>query len=189
MNTIGEEILKLRQEGFNYNEIASKVNCSKATVSYYCSPGQKEKVKKRHDRYPKFLWLFIKRCVGFKQPRCYKTITPNQDWNNSFRTRVSHFRLRNKNLSQVFGYKEALEHVGGLQTKCYLTGRAINIENSEEYELDHIIPVSKGGSCELTNMGIACVAANQAKKDLSVEEFIQLCKEVCENFGYEVKKK
>ena len=27
MNTIGEEILKLRQEGFNYNEIASKVNC------------------------------------------------------------------------------------------------------------------------------------------------------------------
>lgn len=38
-------------------------------------------------------------------------------------------------------------------------------------------------------MGIACVAANQAKKDLSVEEFIQLCKEVCENFGYEVKKK
>jgi CRISPR/Cas system Type II protein with McrA/HNH and RuvC-like nuclease domain len=75
------------------------------------------------------------------------------------------------------------------QTKCYLTGRAINIENSEEYELDHIIPVSKGGSCELTNMGIACVAANQAKKDLSVEEFIQLCKEVCENFGYEVKKK
>lgn len=47
MNTIGEEILKLRQEGFNYNEIASKVNCSKATVSYYCSPGQKEKVKKK----------------------------------------------------------------------------------------------------------------------------------------------
>jgi CRISPR/Cas system Type II protein with McrA/HNH and RuvC-like nuclease domain len=89
----------------------------------------------------------------------------------------------------VFGYKEALEHIGGLQTKCYLTGRAINIENSEEYELDHIIPVSKDGSCELTNMGIACVAANQAKKDLSVEEFIQLCKEVCENFGYEVKKK
>lgn len=55
MNTIGEEILKLRQEGFNYNEIASKVNCSKATVSYYCRPGQKEKVKKRHDRYPRFL--------------------------------------------------------------------------------------------------------------------------------------
>ena len=52
---VGEEILKLRQEGFNYNEIASKVNCSKATVSYYCSPGQKEKVKKRHDRYPRFL--------------------------------------------------------------------------------------------------------------------------------------
>lgn len=47
----------------------------------------------------------------------------------------------------MFGYKEALEHIGGLQTKCYLTGRAINIENSEEYELDHIIPVSKGGSC------------------------------------------
>jgi orotate phosphoribosyltransferase-like protein len=47
MNTIGEEILKLRQEGFNYNEIASKVNCSKATVSYYCSPGQKREGKEK----------------------------------------------------------------------------------------------------------------------------------------------
>jgi hypothetical protein len=30
------EILKLRKNGFNYNEIKSKLNCSKSTISYHC---------------------------------------------------------------------------------------------------------------------------------------------------------
>lgn len=35
-------------------------------------------------------------------------------------------------------------------------------------------------------MGLACRDANQAKNDIILEDFIILCKEVCENFGYKV---
>lgn len=84
-----------------------------------------------------------------------------------------------------FTYKEALEHLGGTKTKCYLTGRPIDIEK-DEYCLDHIIPVSRGGSNELSNMAITIPSANISKADLTLEEYLKLCKEVLEHFGYTV---
>lgn len=39
-----DKILKLREEGKNYNEISAILGCSKSTISYYCSEGQKNKV-------------------------------------------------------------------------------------------------------------------------------------------------
>lgn len=38
-----EQILKLRAEGKTFNEIKNTLGCSKSTISYYCSEGQKEK--------------------------------------------------------------------------------------------------------------------------------------------------
>lgn len=86
-----------------------------------------------------------------------------------------------------FSYTDALKHLGGLQCKCYLTGRSIDI-TTDDFELDHIIPVSKGGPCELSNMGITCPEANRSKTDLTLDEYLALCKEVLEYNGYEVKK-
>lgn len=48
-----EQILKLREEGKSYNEICKALNCTKATVSYHCGKGQKEKSKQRRDLYRK----------------------------------------------------------------------------------------------------------------------------------------
>lgn len=86
-----------------------------------------------------------------------------------------------------YDYKDALEAIGGINTRCYLTGRAINIEK-DDFALDHKIPVSKEGTNELSNMGIAIPEANASKTNLTLEEYISLCKEVLENFGYKVLK-
>jgi len=86
-----------------------------------------------------------------------------------------------------YSYKEALAHLGGLQTKCYLTGTPINIE-TDNYCLDHIVPISKGGNNELSNMGITIPCANASKTDLILEEYLELCKKVLENFNYTVVK-
>ena len=99
-----------------------------------------------------------------------------------------------------FTYKEAIEHFGGTTTKCYLTGRTIDILK-DDYCLDHIVPVSKGGSNQLSNMGMTrmdvdkdlaigmtCPEANASKSDLTLEEYLNLCKEVLENFGYTITK-
>jgi len=42
-----EQILKLRDEGKNYNQIVEILGCAKSTVSYHCGKGQKEKAAKR----------------------------------------------------------------------------------------------------------------------------------------------
>lgn len=42
-----EEILKLRAEGLSYKQIKEKTGCSLGTISYYCSPVQKEKTLQR----------------------------------------------------------------------------------------------------------------------------------------------
>lgn len=61
---------------------------------------------------------------------------------------------------------------------CYLTGRKVEFNKRFSYELDHIIPRSRGGDCSFENLGIACVQANQAKRDMTLDEFFQLCIDV-----------
>ena len=70
---------------------------------------------------------------------------------------------------EEYTYQEALKHLGGTQLKCYLTGISINILE-DDYQLDHILPISKGGTNELSNMGITCPEVNQMKRGLTNEE-------------------
>ena len=42
-----EEILRLKQQGKSYNEIASILGCSKGTIAYHLGTGQKEKTRNR----------------------------------------------------------------------------------------------------------------------------------------------
>ena len=48
--TLESKILKLRQQGQSIRNIVKTLNCSKSTVSYYCSEGQKEKTKLRKNK-------------------------------------------------------------------------------------------------------------------------------------------
>lgn len=66
----------------------------------------------------------------------------------------------------------------GPEPKCYLTGISIDLSKPDTYQLDHIIPKSKGGDCSINNCGLLSKIANQAKSDLTPQEFIELCKSV-----------
>jgi 5-methylcytosine-specific restriction endonuclease McrA len=158
-----EKILKLREEGKSYKEIEKELGCSRSTISYYCSKGQKEKayqrVKKQRTLHP---WL------------------KKQD----------HFvdRYKGKNVannSKYFDRKKLQEYLDSVTT-CYLTGRKLDTSDVTTYQFDHIVPLSKGGESTFENLGITTPEANYAKGDLSVDEFIELCKDVLKNFGYKV---
>lgn len=62
--------------------------------------------------------------------------------------------------------------------KCYLTGTPIDLTQTSTYHLDHIIPVSKGGSANLDNLGLLLPEINNMKLDHSIEKIVNLCKMV-----------
>lgn len=64
---------------------------------------------------------------------------------------------------------------------CYLTGRPIDLDATSSYHFDHIVPVSKGGGNGLDNLGLLCKEANIAKSNLSVQELLDLCKEILDH--------
>ena len=163
-----EKILELRAKGYSYNKIQKELGCSKSTISYYCGKGQKKKaydrVVKQRDLQP---WL--KKSERFFRKYDGKNLM-TKHWNETGYNRNA--------------IKEYLETVD----KCYLTGRPIDINNFNTYEFDHIIPRSRGGEDTFENLGITTPEANYAKGNLTVDEFIELCTDVLENFGYKVSK-
>ena len=81
------------------------------------------------------------------------------------------------NLSENFTTQDVLDKFGD-NPVCYLTGTPIDLNKPETYHFDHIIPTSKGGTNDLSNLGICLKEANNAKSDLSLDELKQLCKKI-----------
>ena len=52
--------------------------------------------------------------------------------------------------------------------KCVYCGNA----KAERYELDHIVPRSRGGANRVSNLVVSCHDCNVEKDNLSVEEFL-----------------
>lgn len=170
------QILQLRSEGKTYDEIKSILNCSKGTIAYHCGKGQKEKVRNR---------TTLRR----KNPLLSKSETfQNRKVSKSIENRIDHFqRTRDEKYHRTvtFHWKDIISKYG-TKTKCYLTGREIDLNNRDDYAFDHIVSVSKGGDNSLENLGITTRQANFAKCDMSVDEFIQLCKDVLTYRGYQI---
>lgn len=66
---------------------------------------------------------------------------------------------------------------------CYITGRPIDINDTKNWNLDHIVPVSRGGDNSLENCGITCREANAAKNNMNYKEFVLFCQEVINHYN------
>ena len=185
-----EEILKLREEGKTYKQICDELGCSKGTVAYHCGVGQKEKTRTRTREQRKNICLLSK-IDHFKhrKNKNSKVEVEAKCKRNKLNDKSRDFQrgsIRGKSESN-FNYKDVIKKFGEIPT-CYLTGRVIDLKMPRTYNFDHIVPSSKGGNNNLENLGITCRDVNVAKNDMSVDEFLQLCKEVLEYNGYIVTK-
>ena len=183
---VKDEILRLRKLGYSYPQIQHKLQCSKGTISYHCGEGQKDKtcqrrITNRNKQHP-----LARKIENFIKPTHQKQnniLQTNRTINKIIYQKIAVFsRLNNKDYNYMsFTAEEFLKKIGD-NPKCALTGRKINLLDSRSYQLDHIVPRSKGGDNSLDNCQLACREANQAKHELTTEEFIALCREVIMHF-------
>lgn len=164
--SLKEEIFKLKEKGFSYQQIQKSLGCSKSTISYHLGNNQKKKAYERVKEQRK-LNPWLHKTERFISEYDGKKITYNKRGD--------------------FDRKKLKEYLSSID-KCYLTGRPINTNDFNTYEFDHIIPRTLGGENSFDNLGIARPEANRAKNNLTVEQFIELCKDVLINFGYKVSK-
>lgn len=164
-----KEILKLREQGKTYNEIVSILGCSKSTVSYHCGENQKEKTLERNKKYS----ITEKGALIKKLEKAFK--------------RKVHDNLKYRSYIEngVFTYdKEGKDEFIENCIKnpiCYITKLPIDLSKTKSYEIDHIIPVSKGGSNSFDNLAICLRNANRMKADLLLEELYDLCEIILSN--------
>lgn len=183
MTELSDSILNLRAKGKTYSEIQQELGCSKSTISFHCGVGQKDKNKMRAAKW-KVTNPSATKIYEFRRD----TKGPNEKLSTYYSSKERlRFKFvdfnRNANLStapvSIEEGKAKLEE----NPVCYLTGKPIDLDKLSTWELDHIVPRSKGGNNSLGNMGLASKEANRAKGNLSVEEFVKLCYDVCNNFG------
>ena len=178
--SLKQKILELREQGYSYNKIVEELDCSKSTVCYHLGQGQREKFAVRRQRSRKLSPLNAKRS---RFVECKKSLGRVVAKLTDVRTIIKNKRhkfclnYKTQEAHYMFSIDELIEHIGD-NPKCYLTGKEIDLSKSSTYSLDHIIPRSKGGDNSIENCGLACREANEAKSDLSLEEFIALCQAV-----------
>lgn len=183
---VKDQILKLRQQGYSYRQIQNMLGCSKGTIAYHCGENQKAKHAKRRITNRKKQHPLVRKIEYFNS-QYYKPILKSskeiKTLNRILRLKIETFSIIQKGVynNMSFTVQEFLDKVGD-SPSCALTGRYINLMKPATYQLDHIVPRSKGGSNDIDNCQLLSRDVNQAKHDLSVEEFINLCREVVNHF-------
>ncbi len=171
-----DKILKLRDVGKSYKEIVAQLKCSKSLVAYYCNSTTKDKTIKKTNELRKKNAL-IQKVDNYKN---------RKNWTSKVRDfqRQEDGKPKTK-ATFVFTADELMKQF--IQSPvCYLTGEQLDLTKSSTFSLDHKIPSSKGGDNSLENLGLCSWKVNQAKGDLSPQEFIELCKKVLIHNGYKV---
>jgi CRISPR/Cas system Type II protein with McrA/HNH and RuvC-like nuclease domain len=179
-----EDILKLRTEGKTYNEIVKILGCSKSTVSYYCGENQKLKTMARTTKRRKNVLLAKVETFKYKPIKNRKSVIESI---RKFQKRDNgHTKGNvNKNIETTFTWSDVLEKYTE-DTYCYLSGEPINLYDNN-YQLDHIIPSSKGGDNTFSNLGITHETVNKMKGDLTPDELIAWCIKILSHNGYNVR--
>lgn len=176
-----EKIINLRKKGLSQYQIKKQLNCSSSTVSYHCSERQRHNTNLRRKKSRKNNPLRTKLSRfkdKTKQKKFQERTLRKKTVKQMLKQRIKYFsRKSGRQEKKMFNENQLLEKIGE-NPVCYLTGRAIDLNDPKSYNLDHIMPRSKGGDNSLNNCQIACRDANQAKSDLTYEDFVQLCREV-----------
>lgn len=76
--------------------------------------------------------------------------------------------------------KSLLQLLARQEERCAISGRRLTPDCAA---IDHIVPISKGGTHTMSNVHIVHESVNRAKHTLTMEEFVALCMDVVRTAG------
>jgi len=119
------------------------------------------------------------------QRRCYRNGgSDKQRERNKQMMKEDPFRWRALLLTSKFKRQVTKSELMGLWTGlCGLTGMELKIEDAD---IDHILPVSRGGTHEISNLRWVCSRANEAKGNMTDSELLLFCKQIAEWIGKKI---
>ena len=192
MRNLESEILTLRASGHSFRQIESILECSKSLISYYLSEDQRVKSNYRSKMYKRKNAVATKlkrfRAAQSKLLGKIKSRKAKDARKAMVSKRYDFLKFGEEMENDRFDIDQAISAIGD-SPKCYLTGEAIDLSDSSQYSFDHKVPRSKGGDNSLSNLGICLWQANRSKSDMTIDEYISLCKKVLEYNGYDVSKR
>lgn len=124
----------------------------------------------------------ISETLKIETKELYQTFNREKNKSNIttiLKNKISHFSRGNSG-PPLFTVSELLSKIGP-NPKCYLTNDPIDLSQRETYQLDHIVPRSKGGLNTLDNCGLVTKNANMVKHDLLLDELVIICKKILTN--------
>ncbi len=179
-----DEIIRLHNEGKTRPEICNILDCDKSLVCYHLTKGQKEKhynrtKKRRREKHP-----IIRKVEHFKEAKYIPKSIKTPRITKAVYSKIREFSKDRKTHTMInqptYTFEDVMNKIGP-NPVCYLTGQPIDLTKPSTYQLDHILPVSRGGDNSLDNMGLCTKEANIAKSNLTVDEFKLLCQQVINN--------
>jgi len=60
-------------------------------------------------------------------------------------------------------------------SRCWYCGAELSRLGEMSFEIDHVLPIAKGGTNDPSNLVASCRACNQKKGDMTLKEFRVIC--------------
>lgn len=92
------------------------------------------------------------------------------------------FKVKKSNRKQ-FSMSERLEVYNKYNGYCYLCGRKLDFS---EFEIEHIIPLNRGGTNNFNNLGCSCHMCNRIKQNIDPQDFLE---RIADIYMYQIEKK
>lgn len=144
------------------------IECANPSKGLRCDECNKRRSKLKKINYDK--WKAENKCI-----QCGSTTIADKNFCEiCYFKRIAHKRLGSSKYHH--NIKSLFEKQNG---RCALTGDDISFHNME---LDHIIPTSKNGGNEISNVRWVTKESNRLKQNLTDEELVVLCNKIIQRF-------
>lgn len=139
--------------------------------NYYCSIDEKNTIRKTQNIN-----------IAYR----FSSIEKAQNWLNKATKKLKGYKIYDIENEEIieeivkvkrkkFSSKERAKIYNKNKGKCAICGRFVSYD---DFTIDHIIPLSRGGENKLTNLQCTCYVCNQIKHDILPEDFMDKLSEI-----------